>query len=248
MTGAARRSGLETTLVLGASGLALCAWCGWVSGFHRSTTPARVTWVVSLAAVVMVDLLLRQGGRGRRPGWRLRPRSGSPPTLPGGPRRSLVATGPWLALALAVVAWEALGIDTGPREPHLTISSLTADYRAMNAAALLVWMLAGVLFGVVRARAGASGGAVSGRAAGAVALGSFRAGPPGLLLPASRGAGVAFWVCVVAAGGVVELLARRSGGRLATAAELVRLLTAPVAVRLVVVAAWAYAGYHLFAH
>lgn len=235
--------------MLGLCGLALCAWCGFVSGFHRSTTPARVTWAVSLVAVVLIDLLL--GLRARR-GWG----GGAPPPrtdrgsiAEGRPKGGeLRRTGPWLALALVVVAWEALGIDTGPHQAHLTISSLTEAYRPLNAATLLVWILVGVFYGVVRAKVKRSATAVSKGPGAPVAAVGLHAGAPGLLLPGSRAAGVAFWACVLAAAGLVELVARRSSGRLATGEELLRLITTPVAVRAVVVVAWAYAGYHLFAH
>ena len=114
-------------------------------------------------------------------------------------------------------------------------------------------MLAGLLYGVARARAvgpesgtaATAGGEATG---GAVAAAWLRPASTGLLLPASRPAGVAFWICVVAAGGVIEVVARRSDGRLATAGDVIRLLTTSVAGRLIVVLAWAYAGFHLFAH
>jgi hypothetical protein len=46
--------------------LALVAWCGWASRFDRSTTPAWITWAVSLAAVVAIDSLLWRGRHHRR--------------------------------------------------------------------------------------------------------------------------------------------------------------------------------------
>jgi hypothetical protein len=67
-----------------------------------------------------------------------------------------------------------------------------------------------------------------------------------LLLPSSRAVGVGFWIGLAAAGVLVDLEARHSGGRRATAEELVRFITAPV-VAIVVAAAWILAGYHLFA-
>ena len=47
-------------IALVAAGVGLCAWCGSVSGFHRTTTPAEVTWAVSLGAVVAADLVLQR--------------------------------------------------------------------------------------------------------------------------------------------------------------------------------------------
>jgi len=70
---------------------------------------------------------------------------------------------------------------------------------------------------------------------------------PGLLLPSNRPFGVAFWVLVVVAAVLIDLWARRSDGREATAEELVRFISASVVVNVVLVVAWAFAGYHLFA-
>ena len=72
-------------------------------------------------------------------------------------------------------------------------------------------------------------------------------GLPALLLPQRPGFGVAFWVAVPVAAVVVDLAARRSGGRIATAEELVRFASTSRTVHVVLVLAWAYAGYHLFA-
>jgi hypothetical protein len=47
---------------------------------------------------------------------------------------------------------------------------------------------------------------------------------------------------------VIDLAARRSVGRVATAEEFVRLISRPTAANVVLVVAWAYAGWHLFAH
>ncbi len=242
----------DLVLVVAVSGL--CAWCGWVSGFHRSTTPAIVTWVVSLAAVVLVDLLLLQGRRGRSPGLRLQvvaepwPRTGR-----GGASRALAGVSPWLLLTLVVLAWEILGIDTSARQPHLTISALTQAFRPMNAAFVLVWILVGLGYGAARARAPRKllghiidmaeetdepNGTATRRSPAMV---------PALLLPASRSAGVGFWLGVVVVAVTIDQVARRSGGRLANAEELVRFVTTPVLANGFLVIAWAYAGYHSFA-
>lgn len=244
--------------------LTVCAWCGWASGFHRYSQPAAVTWVVSLAVVVSVDLLLWQGRRtrgrrtqgrrtqghraqGRRtrgPGLRLAPAERPwPRPGEGGGRRALLGVSPWLGLAVVVLAWEILGIDTGPRTPHLTISALALVSRPLNAALLLVWMLVGFGYGAARARAPLDGPTsppgFDPRQGVSVAV-------PGLLLPSSRPVGAAFWVCVAVAAVAAELAARRSGGRLATAEELVRFCTAAPPAKVVAVVAWGFAGYHLF--
>ena len=76
----ARRMALGTVAVL-----ALCAWCGWASGFHQSTPGALTTWSASLAGVAVIDFLL---WRGRRHGRWDPPRpAGRPPVAPTGPRR-----------------------------------------------------------------------------------------------------------------------------------------------------------------
>jgi len=233
---------------------ALCAWCGWVSGFHRATDPALATWCVSFAWVVGMDRLLDRGRRGlsfslRVPvGTRTRIYS-----LAVGPRLSLLAISPWLLLVVSIVVWEVLGIDTGPHTAHLTISALAQAFRAMNAALLLVWMFVGFGYGVMRARRPFDDR--SGRydaATTPVAMidmtSTHQLSIQGLLLPNSRAAGVAFWVGWVAACVLADVSARLSRGSLATAEEFLRLISKPMPVRIVLVAAWAFAGWHLFAY
>ena len=58
----------------------------------------------------------------------------------------------WRSSAVAL-AWDVLGIDTGPHQYHLTISALAQAYRPLNAALLLVWMLVGVGYEAARVRA-----------------------------------------------------------------------------------------------
>lgn len=238
-------------------GLLLCAWCGWVSGFHRSTTPARATWGVSLLAVVSVDLLLWRGRQGRSPGLRLEqgtepwPRPGR-----GGARPALKGVSLWLGLSLVVLAWDLLGLNTGKHEAHLTISALTQAFRPMNAAMLLVWMLVGLGYGAARARDPVTAGRTprDGRDENrfppkhAAILVCWPAIAPAVLLPSSRAAGVAFWLGIVVAAVAVDQIARRSGGRLANAEELVRFITTPMVANAILVVAWTYAGYHIFAH
>lgn len=235
---------------------AFCAWCGWVSGFHRSTAAAVVTWVVSLGVVVLADVMLWRGSLGRHPGWRVA-RKGRPWPRPGrgGVRRALVGVSHWVVLFLVVVVWEVLGIDTGPHEAHLTISALAQAFRPVNAVLLAAWMLTGVGYGWARARRPAPGrerarsvpkvGRPGSGAAGVLGHG----GPlwPALLLPSNRAVGVAFWVALIVVGVLVDVAARRSDGRLATAEELVRFVSTGRVVNLLLVVAWAFAGYHLFA-
>lgn len=202
--------------------LALCAWCGWVSGFHRSTAPAVATWAISLLAIASVNVMLWRGRRGRQPGWHLRPADDPWPRRKWLRRRYVLAgISPWLGLALVVVVWEILGIDTGSSEPHLTISALAQAFRLLNAALLLVWMLAGFGYGVARARAPVLSPPAMrdpSAAAGAALVSGYPAGTHlptvtlGLLLPANRAVGVGFWLGVVAIGVVIDFIARHSGG------------------------------------
>ena len=249
-------------IVLVAVGLGLCAWCGWVSVYHRSTTPAEVTWVVSLGAVVAADVALRQGRKGARFGWRLEPVAEPwPRPSRGGRRRALRGVAPWLVLLTVALAWDVLGIDTGPHQYHLTISALAQAYRPLNAGLLLVWMLVGVGYQAARVRAPSANpgdrvtpvrrdpptpasGAVFG--AGLVNLGAHPTSA-GLLLPSSPPVGIAFWVAVPCAALLVDLMARRSAGRVATAEEFIRFISTAKAANVALIAAWVFAGYHLFA-
>jgi hypothetical protein len=88
-----------------------------------------------------------------------------------------------------------------------------------------------------------------GGAALAMAVGSTGAhhGTTGLLLPQSPGVGVAFWVAVPIVAVVIDAARRRSAGRLATAEEFVRFISTAWPANLALIAAWGFAGYHLFA-
>ena len=245
--------------------VALIVWCGWVSGFHRSSTPAEITWVVSLAIVIAVAVLFRRGSEGESLGWDIGratdpwPRGGR-----GGGRRAMLGVAPWLGVIVIAAGWDSLGIDTGPHAYHLTISALSETYRALNALLLLVWMLVGIGYAAARARAptGRSArGAASGRESaseprGGAALCAAGLAPsgssghpltPALLLPSNRAAGVVFWVGLLVVAVVVDLLARRSAGRLATAEEFARFISSAAVANVALIAAWAFAGYHLFA-
>lgn len=246
------------SLVLGT--VVLCAWCGWVSGFHRSTAAAEVTWLVSLGAVLAVDVCLWRGRRQRWAGWHLEPVAVSwPRPGRGGARLALLGVTPWLALLLVVLTWDVLGLATGPHQHHLTISALAQAYRPLNAGLLLLWVLVGIGYEAARVRAplrtdttramrpGRSAQGVT-LGVGAVTLGGQ--GHPavfGLLLPQNPGVGVAFWVAVPVVAFLIDLAARRSQGHLARAEEFVRFVSTSMAAHGVLVAAWVYAGYHLFA-
>jgi hypothetical protein len=244
---------------------ALVAWCSWVSGFHRSSTPAEVTWIVSLAIVIAVAVPLRRGSKGESLGWDIGratdpwPREGR-----GGGRRALLGVAPWLGVIIIAAAWDSLGIDTGPHAYHLTISALSEAYRSLNALLLLVWMFVGIGYAAARARAPSetrAHGAPTGRGSaseprGGAALCAMGLAPsgstghplaPALLLPSNRAAGVVFWVGLLVVAVVVDLVARRSAGRLATAEEFARFISTATIANVALIAAWAFAGYHLFA-
>lgn len=265
-----------------AVGVALCAWCAWVSGFQRSSVGAWATWSVTLAAVAAVDVLIWRGRRSSDPAWSLTPARPWPRPGHDGVAARWAGSLPWLALVTVAVAWDVLGLVTGPHEPHLTISALTQAFRPLNAAVLLTWIVAGVAFAVALARrpgsggpqdagfdahpeaapahhrqdlgdlgdpADRAGGPGQGGADHAAVLPWWGGGTlPGLLLPHSQAAGVAFWLGIGAAGVGIEIWARHSSGRVATAGELTRLVASrPVGWGLLV-AAWLVAGWHLFAH
>jgi hypothetical protein len=247
-------------MVIGIAAITLCAWCGWASGYHRATAAAETTWLVTVVAVVLVDVALWRGRIGRRLGWRLEPvgdlwpregRGGSGPALRG--------VAPWLALVAVVLAGEGLGIDTGPRQYHLTISALAQAYRPLNAALLLGWVLVGIGYEAARVRAplksvwtsseprdasASENGSVCAAAMGTVGI---HHGIPALLLPASPPAGVAFWVAVPLAAVLIDVVARRSHGRRANAEEFVRFISTSRLANVALVAGWGFAGYHLFA-
>jgi hypothetical protein len=244
----------------GLAALALCAWCGWASGFHRTTPGADITWLATAVAVVAFDLTLWRGASTGRAALGLEPaRDPWPRPGRGGAEAALRGLAPWLGLIAVIVAWEGLGIDSGPHQYHLTISALAQAYRPLNAAVLLVWAIVGVGYAAARVRAPTDG--TDGRrrqdtarspdegAKFAVAVGSVGVhhGPTALLLPQSPGIGVAFWVAVPVVAVLIDASARRSAGHRATAEECVRFISSAWPVNFALIAAWGLAGFHLFA-
>ena len=106
---------------------------------------------------------------------------------------------------------------------------LAQAYRPLNATLLLVWILVGVGYGEARARSPAEASAPpTGQEGLACCAGAGvvpHTSPLALLLPSSRPVGVVFWLAVLAAGVFIDLVARRSEGRLATAEEVVRFVS-----------------------
>jgi hypothetical protein len=254
-------------------GVVACAWSGAISGLRRDSVAAEVTWLVSVGAVVAVDVCLWRGRRAMPWGWRLEP-AAHPWPRPGrgGWRRALLGVAPWLVLVTVAAAWDVLGLATPSTQPHLTISALSQAYRTLNAVVLLIWIGAGVGYGVARARAPVAddeacparhgrnppeGGPIGGLAGGGLAggglahLGAHRVvvgtSVVGLLLPEVPAAGLAFWVAVPVVAVVLDQVARRSSGRLADAEELVRFLSTGAVAKAALVATWLFIGYHLFA-
>ena len=240
--------------------LAACGWCGWVSGEHRRSGAAEITWLVTLCFVFLFDLALWRGRSGGHRGLHLRP-ADEPWPRPGrggnGPAFRGVA--PWLALAAAALAWDVLGIDSGPHQYHLTISALAQAYRPLNAALLLVWILVGVGYEAARVRAPIDdtgtprdGGDPQGpeyRGTFVAALGPLgvQRGSSALLLPQSPPLGILFWVAIPVVAVLIDVASRRSDGRAATAEEFVRFISTSGLANLALIAAWGFAGFHLFA-
>jgi hypothetical protein len=247
-------------MVMGIAFLAACAWCGWLSGFHRTTAPAEITWLITLAVVILVDVALWRGRAGLRLGWRLQPVSEPWPRKDrGGSGRALSGVAPWLVLIAVLLTWEILGIDTGPHQYHLTISALAQAYRPLNAGLLLVWVLVGVGYEAARVRAPIDSNlaepdetqphAPEHGAAFTMALGSVGAhhGGTALLLPQSPPVGVVFWVAVPLAAVLIDWSGRHSEGRRASAEEFIRFISTSRIANYALIAAWGFAGYHLFA-
>jgi hypothetical protein len=234
----------------------LGGWTGWVSGFPRASPAAVSTWVISLACVLVVDALFWRGRSGRKPGLRLVPALDHwPRPGRGGWRRALAGVSLWIGLSVVTLAWEILGIDTGKRAPHLTISSLTTEFRPLHAALLLVWMLVGCGYGAARARApigtqtGKGRGLERGHTSALASGNGWHAlSAPALLLPASNPVGLVFWIAIAVTAVALDQIGRRSGGRWASAEELVRFTTTDRVVNASAIVVWTYAGYHLFAH
>jgi len=59
---------------------------------------------------------------------------------------------------------------------------------------------------------------------------------PALLLPSNRPVGVVFWVGLLVVAVVVDLLARRSAGRVATAEEFVRFISSAAVANVALIA------------
>ncbi|MHB1508803.1 MAG: hypothetical protein ACYCST_13245 [Acidimicrobiales bacterium] len=267
--------GARRELVVLLNLVVLCAWCGWASSYRLSTWQSWATWLASLLVVVAAYVAISRGRRGLRLGlevpavarWQVT--KGVGPGNPVGVSTALVRLSPWLLLALAILTWEALGIDTGTHAPHLTISALSQTFRALHAALLAVWMAVGIGYAIATAGIqthGRTAGDPSGSGVVAGLLGgwseraanqyrlvpgpdlSHRTAVLALLLGRSRAVGVAFWVGVAICSALIETAARHSHERIPDFLRVLELVSRPVPARLVLIAAWTFAGWHLFAH
>jgi hypothetical protein len=70
---------------------------------------------------------------------------------------------------------------------------------------------------------------------------------PALLLPQSPPAGLAFWVAVPLAVVLIDWGGRHSEGRRASAEEFIRFISTSRSAHYPLIAAWGFAGHHLFA-
>jgi hypothetical protein len=244
-------------IVIGIAGGAACAWCGWASGFHRTTVAAEITWLITVVAVILVDVAFWRGRKGGSLGWRLEPVSEPwPRQNRGGNGPALRGVAPWLVLIVVLLAWEILGIDTGPHQYHLTISALAQAYRPLNAGLFAVWVFVGIGYEAARARAPIDGNSAQpdethpehggGLTMAMGSLGVHHSGTA-LLLPQSPPVGVAFWVAVPVAAVLIDWTARHSQGRRASAEEFIRFTSTSRIANYSLIAAWGFAGYHLFA-
>ena len=229
----------------------LRAWCGWVSRFHTDSAAAVVTWCVSLAFVLCVNLVLRKKNRMQRgEGSWLAPAEPWPRPGKGGPGSALLGVSPWLLLIGLSAAWDVLGIDTGPHRAHLTISALAQAFHPVSAALMFVWMLVGIGYGVARMRqpptTGPDTGAGPQKLAAVMPL-SGRHDTLALLLPSSRPVGLLFWGAAFVAAIAIDQVARRSRGVLATSGDFVRFTSSAQWANTLLIAGWAFVGFHLFA-
>lgn len=224
--------------------ITLVVFSGYASGLAHSTTRALLAWSLATAAIVAADTALARRG-GTAPSTPSSRKLSALSTRPA--RRPPGGSSPWLVLVTVAAAWEALAIDTGRRAPHLTVSALALAFRPLEAALYLLWLGAGLVYGLAlahRARPPTSGPAAS----GSPALARIPPFLVALLLPHSRAYGVAFWILYAASAGATEAAARLSHGKIATAEEALSLLQRNVLARVFVPLAWGYAGWHLFAH
>lgn len=218
-----------------AGAAALVAWTALAS-FGRPGTPlGQAAWAGSLAIVVLSGASWGIAARRRPPHPRAEVAQRTGSWLP------------WLALAVVVTAWEALGIDTRPQVVHLTLSSLVLHFQGMRAAAELVWCGIGLAFARVRADEARQRGTRPLRGGGVDAPGA-----PfvvlALLIGTDPSTGFAFFAAVMAAAGVLEALSRCRRSGVASLAETLRRLGEPPALRLMSAAVWVFGGWHLFAH
>lgn len=203
-----------------------------MSGYHRGTLGAAVTFLISIATVVTYRATAPCPGRAQ---W----------------RHMEGSNWPWALVGLVVLTWELLGLDTG-KGTHLTLSGLTQAIRPLSAVTMMIWLLVGLRCALERRQPKRA----SSKPAPTDVLGAttgwslhLHMASPGLValaLPSSRSVGVCFWIAAGVGSLGLEIWARRSGGRVATANEVLSFGCRSQIGQFLVVAAWVIAGYHLF--
>ncbi|MGH9046663.1 MAG: hypothetical protein ACRDVW_05040 [Acidimicrobiales bacterium] len=124
----------RATVTLGAAiGIGLAVWAAFTNPFTDSANT--VTAIAIGIGAVMV------AARWHRPAPTLHP----PTSI--SPGRGAPRWWPWLALGLAIAAWELVSLFTGPRVDHPTVSSLydsaTTQWRALKAPCFFGWLALG---------------------------------------------------------------------------------------------------------
>ena len=112
----------------GAAGAALAAWAAWTTPF---TGPADAVSAIGIGALAVVVALR----------WRRPVLSGA-----GVPAEERAPWWPWLAVTLAIVAWELVSFSLGPRIDHPTVSSLydsATRWRAVKGLFFFAWLALG---------------------------------------------------------------------------------------------------------
>lgn len=126
-----------------------CALAAAVSFTRPFTLPADVVTAVTLAAMLVAQVVFAVRGRHARHAGDARHAgeyAGEMATRPALPFRRFI---PWLVVCIAVVAFELIEYTEQPRQAHPTLSSLSDDlseWRIGKAALFVAWLALGWLF------------------------------------------------------------------------------------------------------
>ncbi len=211
----------------------------WASGWHRFTWGARSGTFGCVLAVLGVGLLWRH----RQPSARSSGSDGAAPL----PVVNHTGAALWLVVILVAVVWDVLGLLTPPRPapPH----SERHGARLPTPPCAAVCLLVGHRMGA-RVRTDAPARAVVampsashlGAALGA-ACRTFS-----VVIGSSKPIALAFWLAVIAALSTLEALTHLTRGPVPSAGDLVARYLHRTVLRVVAIAVWLYAGWHLFSH